>query len=257
MKKSIRRLAGIVLGVIIALSLIPAAPEQTYAASKKVSAPKKAEFFLMYEGCTASFQVKNVTATGYVDVTSVKVANENVATFYRVGSYLTKTAKRNSSTIYLRLKAIGMTAVTYTVGGKTYTTNVTVKPYQNPIKSISMTGVNSGSDFAALSAASTEVESYANGQPLLNLAATAMNPKLKIKTSGDWRISNVYLYNRGVDYPQPRHDEYWANTTAKWSKKTFTFSRIYKAEQGRSAGLEVYLVNRKNGQSTYVYYSIY
>ena len=81
----------------------------------------------------------------------------------------------------------GVATLSYKYEGKTYTLKLKIDPYANRIKSITLTGVNSGKSFASLT------KSYATARKSLALPATTKNAVLRITPAGTNKILKVEI----------------------------------------------------------------
>ncbi len=144
-------------------------------------------------------------------------------------------------TATLRVSAAGTATVKYKIGTTSYTLKVKVLDYVNPVKTITLTGVNSGKSFAARTNPST----YATKS--LALKKTTKNAVLKVTAKSGWKINSV-----GIQDQTTGAVRIFANysgvssATLKWG--TLNKAHIYS--------IELELVNTKNGASMTVSYSV-
>lgn len=135
---------------------------------------------------------------------SVKSSSKSVAEIYSSsytnGSYNTKTVyvdknmkdyNYNSSyydgAIGLKLKKAGKTKISFKIGSKSYSTQLTVKKYTNPAKSITISGVNSGKNFASKTKSSKNAA--------IKVTKKSSNAKIAISAQKGWKVSKISFYN--------------------------------------------------------------
>ena len=125
---------------------------------------------------------------------------------------------------------------------KTYKTTLTVKAYENPMKSFTITGINKGKTIAK----KFKDVSYNYG----TLSKDAKSAKITVKANTDkgWRIKSINFYNRKNDCS--RNISFGANGT---SSASLSVSTIYKKYGGY---VYVNFYNTKTGGSMSCYYSI-
>ncbi len=88
----------------------------------------------------------------------------------------------------------GTCKVTYYVGSKKHTAAVTITDkYQNPVKTMTLTGVNGGKSFPV---------KKDQGYGTLTLNATVKNAKLKVVPARNWKLTSMYIEDEttGVEY---------------------------------------------------------
>ena len=132
----------------------------------------------------------------------------------------------------------GVATVKYKIGSKKYTTKVKVLPYTNPVKKITLTGVNGGGNFAAL----TQKENYAS----VKLPADVAGSTLKITPKKGWKISYVRFYT------ESGYREY--NFGLKGIASFSVPVGAMRADSEYSISIEY--VNSANGGSLYTHYWI-
>ncbi len=234
---------------------LTAAPVEKVKANANISAPETVTF-MMGGGSTRSFgyiEVRNVTPQAFVDVTTVQTSNKDVVDVERVETLLKKNAASSYSNICLCIKGEGTANVTYLAGTEIRSTVVYVKPYANPIRTISMTNINGGADFTEL----TKDGPNADLMPL-TLYETAENPELNVTVESDWAIRSVYLYTYGKNNATQydRYSELDEGETI--SRYAFRFARFSGAgeENTDSGRLVISLKNPATGQTLDVSYVI-
>ena len=90
----------------------------------------------------------------------------------------------------------GTATVTYKIGSKSYKTKLKVLAYKNPVKTLTMTGVNGGKNMASL------FKSGAYYTKALALKAKKANAKLTVKPASGWKIRSAEVYDQkeGTSY---------------------------------------------------------
>lgn len=261
MKKSFKRLAGILFSAVLMLALVPGSSERLYAAV--IDAPAKAEFMFMgeYSYSEGAFRVSNVTDKEYVNVTSVQSSDTNVVEPAHVETMIRKKAEKSYSDVYLRINGIGTAQVAYTIGQQTYSTEVTVTPYKNMVQSITFTNVNGGADFANLTNESTNSSSDYDSR--LILSQTTEQPVLALTTLSGWDIYSAGLSNYNRKTQGVRDDNYYQVTERDKDPEmvtshSFTFTEIEKlSDEWESNSLHIQLNNPVTRQNVTISYQIY
>ena len=102
------------------------------------------------------------------------------------GSWSKSSTKYYNYHLSVRVASEGNFKISYKIGDKSYSIKVNVVPYKNPIKSITLTGVNNGKNFASLTK---------NGPPTktLKLASKTNDAKLKVTTASGWVVRGVTI----------------------------------------------------------------
>lgn len=239
MKRKLRKLGGIILAVAMLASMMPAA---VVNAAPSVSKNQTLYRSSKSSNSYVSIYVNNL-GSSTIKKSSVKSSNTSVAKPYSIydSKYSSKTeyfdgskARSNSSHYgYIELKAskAGTATVSFKVGSKSYSSKVTVKDYVNPVKSIKISGVNSGKNLASL----TKSNSYVSGLT----SKTTKNAKVQVTAASGWKITEIYT----SDYNSGDHYNYYNNkgkTSATLNAGTFTKGRSY---------VNVTFTNTKNGAS--------
>ena len=161
-------------------------------------------------GTNYNIASKNITITsGSAQAAMVKFNESREALkneYHENGSaYYTGKAYRGSCSVTLCVQSPGVAVIRYTLGGVDYSIIVHVLAYQNPVKTLKLTGVNSNKSFAGL----TGNSSYPTKDKVLN--ATTKSAKLNVAAKDGWKIyavnmedqttgrgHRVYNYNKGM-----------------------------------------------------------
>ncbi len=198
MKQRFREKLAIVTCLALALSVFN--PLTSQAA---VKAPSSAVGYLASSGEYAygniSFTVKGLKASEQIKLSSIKSSDTDVADISSInGSYSfdSSRVKDNYCDITLSATKAGKTTISYKVGKSTKKTQVTVKNYVNPVKKITLTGVNGGDDFSALTKESSSVYSSSDSGNTFTVKETE-DPVLSITPESGWYIRSVNSYLGG------------------------------------------------------------
>lgn len=270
MKKGFKWLAGILLSAMLVLILVPGKSERVYAAG--IDAPATAEFMFMgeYGYSEGAIRVKNVTDKEYVDVTSIQSTDTNIVEPSRVQTMIRKKADKSYSDVFLRINGIGTAQVTYTIGKQKYSTEVTITPYENLIRSITFTNVNGGADFsdrtkesAYPAADRTYTDEGIEIDNRLILSQTTDQPILALTTLDGWDIYSANLSNYNRKTKGVRDDNYYQVTEEDKDPEmitsyNFTFTQIEKlSDEWESNSLHIQLNNPATKQTVSISYQIY
>lgn len=144
---------------------------------------------------------KSVAEIYYSEYTNSKYSTHTIYTDKNLKDY-----KYNSDSYYgnigLKLKKAGKAKISFKIGSKSYSTQVTVKKYTNPAKSITVSGVNSGKNFASKTKNSKNAS--------IKVSKKSSNAKIAVKANKGWKISRIskqsysagcscqYSYGKGV-----------------------------------------------------------
>lgn len=114
----------------------------------------------------------------------------------------------------LSVEREGTATVRYSVDGVPYTVNLTITRPVNPLKSVTINGVNNGKNLAAVNDAYYDTVSQS--------ANTVKKAKLKVAASEGWVIREVYMYDQNTGFQRSKMDSNSSNTlktaTINWGK---------------------------------------
>lgn len=85
----------------------------------------------------------------------------------------------------IRIQSSGSCTINYKVGSKSYSCNLRVLAYQNPIKSLTMKGIYGDKDFVSLTKTSATASST------IKVSANKSNVLLKATPASGWRFSSI------------------------------------------------------------------
>ncbi len=137
----------------------------------------------------------------------------------------------------------GTFTVKYKIGTTSYSFKVKVLQYVNPVKTITLTGVNGGSSFAAR----TKYE-YSNSADRLSLPAKKTNTSLKVTAKDGWKFTNIQFR----DTTKGTYRSYSCSGSPV-SSFTLKCGTLYA---NRRYQVSLNLINTKNGATQYLYYYI-
>ncbi len=123
--------------------------------------------------------------------------------------------------------------------GRAYTVTLDVLPYENPIKSLSITNVEGGKNIAGI------LEKTHHPRKDLFFSEKSAEPKLKVKAAKDWVITSIateVVRSKGGYF---RVDADKVNTQSKTLK-------LKKVAKGDNFDISIDLKNRKNGAEQYI-----
>ncbi len=203
MKRTSKQLISLIVVVLLMASFtIPAfAAESTITpttGTKTVYMTSKSYGYINFELAygTKSFSisrgnVKIVSAgTTGIKLQSFQKSNSNYSSTYSYdnGSAWQSDSYSGASCYYyagFRFSAPGTAKISYIIGSKTYYITLKVLAYRNPVKSITMTGLNSNKSFHSLTSSSN----YASKSLTFN--STVKTSICKMTAASGWRISNI------------------------------------------------------------------
>ena len=134
----------------------------------------------------------------------------------------------------------GTAKITYKLNGSTYTINLKVVNYVNPVKSVKLNGIKGGANFASATAS----QRYAT----FRQNSTIKDAVLKIAAKSGWKLTNITI----TDLKTGVFDT--ANFGSKGvSSFTFDYGKMTK---GHHYSISAMFTNSKTGISNSVYYTL-
>ena len=245
----------------IALSLAIAAVSLSPANVQAAKAPDKVVCYLdqKYSEDNSyptqkyfNINISNATKNDYIKVASLKSSDEDVITASGVsGSFYFEKADANFgwSNIDCMAWQPGTATISYKLGKKAKKTKVIVKDYVNPIKSITLDGVNGGKNFAKYTdEANIGITEYdpVTYEPLNSFTIKGQQkPVLDIEPTSGWSVLNVSLSTDKIN-------EYYSFYSDKpiSGKQSYT---LYSIPDSGYCYLGINLIN-KDGGTIYVSY---
>ncbi len=230
MKRFIKRTAA----VLLALTFIPASLPIRSAAA--VYYPREATYYLSpaKKQQDVSFNVSLGGET--LNKSAVKVSDKSIASLqtlevtddfhqFSQGAGESNPQHNLSATIYIRPKKAGTTKISYTVGRKTYQTKVKILKYENPLKSLKISGIDRD-------LASDMDKKITSSVKLKKKAANAM---LSFALKKGWRCTSFSFTNEkthqtySANYIQAAKQTYYVGNLKKGQK--YTLQMTFKTEE--------------------------
>lgn len=124
--------------------------------------------------------------------------SRDIDTYKWTSEYLSGTAWETSSssskncsyTAGVMVNHSGTATVKYKIGTKAYSMKVQVLDYKNPVKSITLTGVKSGKNFAALTKKTMQISKS------ISLPKNVSSAKLAVSAASGWKVRELYIYDQ-------------------------------------------------------------
>ena len=205
MKIYLKKLIAVLAAVIILFSVSPSI--NTQAAGLRIKTKTYGYFNPRAKKNVATIEVSGLTKAQKITKGSVKSSNPAVGKImgYTRRAYNSSTAKVDSKskksstysytyTIRVKVLGVGNTNITYDIDGQTYTTVLYIDEFKSPLQSITLTGVNSGSDF------SSKID-FSKGNTVMNFdSADVKKAKLKVTPNTGWRVVRMSCENESTGY---------------------------------------------------------
>ena len=187
---------------------------------------------------SGSIDVKGMGKSQKIIKSSVKSSNTNrVEISYVSANWITYTVKKP-----------GAAVISFKICSKKYRTKIYGKKYQNPAKSVVITGVKNGTrtNLASLTNKNTSSKQ-------LHLKKTVKNPKVQVTARKGWKIQTIYYLNDGLADWESGTKNY-KKPVSKAAVKIFTKSNRMKANVGNR--ITITFLNTKSGDTVGVSYNI-
>ncbi len=219
------------------------------AAMAAVEAPSKVVVYLRgaeYESSSVDFEVRGMKISEQIKISSVKSSDKKIAEIERLYSKY-YASNDNAKDSYCRISCLaskeGTVDIKYKVGKTEKTTKLVIKKYENPIKKITLSGVNDGKDFSSFTAKEAGVYGNWNEETMQNeslfTVTKANDPVLHIEPASGWSITQVYLYS------EDGLSECFYKSTGKSYKGAQDFS-LYRMDE-KTQSLNITLINKDGG----------
>lgn len=267
MSKMMKKVLSLALALTVFVTIVPPA-----TAEAAVSYPGEVTFYRSYKSndywTSTSFRVDGLTKSTKIYPKSLKSSDATVMVPYYFEKYSSSDKysyveysydydgklinekdpykyESNSDSYYAYVGALvkeaGKATMSYKIGSKTYKTKVNALAYTNPLKTVKITGINSGKNIA----------NKLNNQYTTNVTLNSTKKKatVQVAAKSGWVIRSVYAYDSktGTDYEISNYGEKGVgNTTLNvgtLTKKQYAYVRLY-------------CVNTKNNAGMYCYYYI-
>ena len=148
-----------------------------------------------------------------------------------------------SASVRLNIEKAGTAKIKYKIDGKTKTIDLVIKPYVNPVKCVTLNGINDGNSFAAM----TKTKNYMDPNAALSLKAKTTGAKLKMTAADGWKIKSLSLESQ---YGSMRS----ISRSSPTNSAAITWGTLYA---NRNYKITACLVNTKNGATQTVGYYIH
>lgn len=243
----ITRLMALTLGCIMLMASAPAVRAE--ATNKKQVNETETKYIC--QSASKDPIIESITIDNAKKVTGIKSSKKAVieALDYSVDTksqtkriYNPKTGKvenkkinASTVTLYYLIKKTGTATLTYTVGNTTYKRKITVKKYTNPLKSLTVTGVNGDKNICSLLNGSNKAEGLK--------ARTSGNLRIAVMAGNDWRIRRIRFSNTSDSSSS------YVNRSldAKYGGLVGTTLFVSGYDTKNNGALVIDLKNRKNG----------
>ncbi len=249
--KRVRVVIAVMICAVLALSVTgPAAAQAAEAPAKVVT------YLSSQEGSSeVSFEVTGLKLSEQIKIGQVKSSDTSMATIESIyGRYYfdSTRVKNNYCRITVNAKKAGTVNISYNVGKTKKTTKVQIKKYENPVKKITLSGVNGGKDFASM----TDKQSFVYGEwdeeTMTNVSPFTVeavdDPVLHIEPAKGWSITDVY-----ANLDNNTSENYYKYAGKKY--KGAQDFKLYKITEDTNS-LSVTFVNDKDGGTINVNYSL-
>lgn len=245
MKQLTKRLLAFAMALTLVCTIAPLTAEAApnYDKTQTIYMTAKDE---MYSSVQAIL-ISNLTKSQTINKSSIKSTNKNIVEPYYVNKmtntysyeykYMDSKLKDNKysganyySNIGLRMKKKGTATISFKIGSKTYKSKITVKAYENPIKTANIAGIKNGKSTNL--ASKTKNSNYAN----LKLTSTKKNAVVKFTANSGWKITSVEVADEdNTVYRMSNSDK--PVTTASMNVGTLT--------KNKRVSVRVYFTNTK------------
>ncbi len=165
-----------------------------------------------------------------IDISSIRSDNE------KVSGPINYYVPINVDSLYLRLlpKNIGRANISFAdQSGKSYTVTAEVRPYENPVKSLTISNVNKGKNLAK------KVENSCKYGKLLSFSKKTATPKMKVEAEKGWSLMSISVKAELKGFPQ-----YLYSQKINARSKTIEFEETGK---GTPIYMEICFRNIENG----------
>lgn len=241
----------------LALALTVAGTAAPVTANAQVTAPTKQTLYKTSDYSSSSINISCTKKSETIKKSSVKTSNPKVAKLRSLSrnvenrkyetDYFNKdwkgyTDKSDyySYSIGLDLLKVGNATISFKVGSKTYKTQVSVKKYVNPLKSLTITGINGGKNLASKFKKTSYAKSAKLKKDLKNVTVKAVPAK-------GWKINSIYVYDN-TDSESYSHSNY-----TKGVKNAFV--KVDQIKAANYTNVNINLVDN-TGATLYCSYSI-
>lgn len=243
--KKLRRILSLVLA-LTTLVLLLAAPASALTTAKKVVVYLDKKYTWNNNGW---FWIDNLKKGETIKAGSVKSSNSKVVKVtgysYNTNSHTDLENKSSSSKSYsagvnFRALKTGTAKISYTIGKKTYSTTVEVKAFANPLKTLTIPGVNGGKNLASGFKNTSDVynKSFGGGKKGV----------ITLQAASGWKITSCSLYSQKTD--QETEIYCWTgvskayiplHTALNKNQSYYVSARLENKKTGGTIGVTYYL----------------
>lgn len=197
--------------------------------------------------------IDGITKKQSVTLTSIKSSNKNVfepVTLYRSENsdttyYIGGSKKESYSSVWsdinIEAKKPGTANLSFKVGSKTYTSKITVKKYTNPLKSLTITGINSNKNIAS----KFKSQTYSD----ISLKSNGKKGSVKVTPNTNWKVVYLQLYDNSNDRAM------YLRSSKGLSSASLPMIEGLKA--GKSYNVYIQLVNTKDNGTQNISFNIH
>ncbi len=244
-----KRAAKLAVILSLAIAVTSFMPLKVSAA---VKAPAKKVFYMdrKYEKdenryLSVSFIVTGIKKDDYIKVSSLKSSKKKVVEVTDAGGvYYFDKDKEKSSVCEIYGKALkpGKSTISYKIGKSKKKTDIIVKDYENPIKKITLDGVNNGKDFSKLTKKTgyveTEYDENWNPVPVFDIEQVK-HPVLTVVPATGWSIQDVAFFTGST-----MESYYYYEGKELKGKQSF---KLYELKDEGFSNLNITFVNKNGG----------
>ena len=189
---------------------------------------------------SGSIDVKGMGKSQKIIKSSVKSSNKS-----RI-----KISYVSTNMITYTVKKPGTAVISFKIGSKKYQTKIYGKKYQNPAKSVVITGVKNG---ARTNLASLTNKNTSSKQ--LHLKKTVKNPKVQVKAGKGWKIQSVSYMCNAIEVGMESGMKSYKKPVSKASARIFTKSNKMHTNVGGNR-ITIAFLNAKSGDIVRLIYNI-
>ena len=220
---------------------------------------KSAVTFVMYEkNQVAVIDIDDLAPLDVLDTTNVSSSNSSVASIYSITrndqecetelldtTEASDDANTCSYSIGLKMKKAGSTNISFSVGGITYVTAVTVVKYVNPVKTIKIKGINKSKNIAS----KTKKKNYVNFKGITKKSST-----ISVTPKSGWTVERISCTCSNTDESVSRKNTVKNLDGSNGSVKVSSLS-IGNLYRGYTYFVDITLLH-KNGHREELHYCI-
>ncbi len=220
---------------------------------------KTAVTFVMYEkNQVAVIDIDDLAATDVLDTSNVSSSKSSVASIYSITrddqesetelldtTEASDDANTCSYSIGLMMKKAGTTNISFTVGGTTYVTAVTVVKYSNPVKTLKIKGINKSKNIAS----KTKKKNYVNFKGVTKKSST-----ISVTPKSGWTVERISCTCSNTDESVSRRNTVKNSDGSNGSVKVSSLS-IGKLYRGYTYYIDITLLHN-NGYREELHYCI-